>query len=96
MKALLAYAKAYFMAYIVAPIVGLFNTGFDSIIADFNRFDAKINRFLDREALRRMQLMAERDRLRSLIDTLWTDHDASEAASLRAGRIQERMRELIK
>lgn len=96
MKALLAYAKAYLMAYIVAPIVGLFNTGYDSIVADLKRFDAKINKFLDREAMRRMQLMAERDRLRDKIDTLWLDHDASEASSLRAGSIQDRIREIIK
>lgn len=95
MKSLLAYAKAYLMAYIVAPIVGLFNTGYGSILADLSRFDAKIDRFLDREALRRTELMAERDRLRDQIDTLWADHDTSEEVSMRAGRIQDRIREII-
>lgn len=95
MKALLTYAKAYFMAYIVAPIVGLFNTGYESILADLNRFDAKIDRFLDREAARRVALLDERTRLRDRIDTLWADHDSSEEVSIRAGRIQDRIRELF-
>lgn len=93
---LLHYAKAYLTAYIVAPIVRLFDRGLDGFIAEITKFDAKIDAFLDREADRRVTLLEERTRLRDRIDALWADYDASVAASERAGRIQERMKELIK
>lgn len=94
-KSLLSPIWAYVMAYVVAPIMSFFDRGLDSLLADMTKLDAKLDAFLDREAVKRQKLMAERAALRDRIEQLWNKHDASEAAADRAGRIQTRIRDLI-
>lgn len=92
---LLRKIATYLLVYVVAPVVEFFDKGLDSLLADFNKLDAKLDRFVDKQNAKQQRLLDERAALRQRINTIWTEFDVSAEAAERASRIRDKVRDLV-